>query len=29
MNAAIEVKRSLLQNLLTGQIRIPEGAIDV
>jgi type I restriction enzyme S subunit len=26
--ALLEMKRSLLQNLLTGKIRIPEGAID-
>jgi len=25
--ALLELKRSLLQNLLTGKIRIPEGAI--
>ena len=29
VDALIEVKRSLLQNLLTGQIRIPEGIIHV
>lgn len=27
-NAAVEVKRSLLQNLLTGKVRIPEGMIN-
>ena len=27
VNALQEVKKSLLQNLLTGKIRIPEGAV--